>query len=138
MIKFNDHNFLKLPRRKLKAWLEMIAFTEGSSIKNLQYNFVDVETMRTLNRTHLNHDTDTDVITFDYKEPNFVSAEAYISCSALLENASKYSQTAENETLRLLSHALLHCLGYGDKTDEDQAIMRKKEEYYIRLFHVKH
>ncbi len=138
MIKFNDHNFLKLPRRKLKAWLEMIALTEGSSIKNLEYNFVDVETMRTLNRTHLNHDTDTDVITFDYKEINFVSAEAYISCSALLENASEYSQTIENETLRLLAHALLHCLGYGDKTEEDQTVMRKKEEYYIRLFHVKH
>ena len=138
MIKFNHHNFLKLPRRKLKAWLEMIALTEGSSIKNLQYNFVDVEIMRTLNRTHLNHDTDTDVITFDYKEPNFVSAEAYISCSALLENASEYSQTIENETLRLLAHALLHCLGYGDKTEEDQLEMRKKEEYYIRLFHVKH
>ena len=138
MIKFNHQNFLKLPSRKLKAWLEMIALTEGSTIKNLEYNFVDVETMLTLNRTHLNHNTGTDVITFDYKEPNFVSAEAYISCSALLENASKYSQTVENETLRLLSHALLHCLGYGDKTEVDQKEMRKKEEYYIRLFHVKH
>ena len=138
MIKFNHHNFLKLPRRKLKSWLEMIALTEGSLIKNLEYNFVDAETMRSLNRIHLNHDTDTDVITFDYKEPDFVSAEAYICCSALVDNAAKYSQTVENEALRLLSHALLHCLGYGDETEEDQKMMRKKEEYYIHLFHVKH
>ena len=85
----------------------------------------------------MDHDTDTDIITFDYSEGNNVLAEAFISTDALNENAHNLSQSVENESLRLMAHALLHCVGYNDKTDQDKKLMREKESFYIDLFHVK-
>lgn len=104
----------------------------------LEYNFVDADTLFTLNKEYLNHDTDTDIITFDYSESKSIKAEVYISCDALRNNARIHSQTVESECLRLLTHALLHCLGYNDKTTDEKDRMRSKEESYMNLFHVKH
>jgi rRNA maturation RNase YbeY len=107
-------------------------------VDELEYNFVDADTLFTLNKEYLNHDTDTDIITFDYSESKSIKAEVYISCDALRINARIHSQTVESECLRLLTHALLHCLGYNDKTTDEKDRMRSKEESYMNLFHVKH
>ena len=122
----------------LTLWLNSIVEEEGYIVEELEYNFVDTETMLLLNQEYLNHDTDTDIITFDYTESKRIRAEAYISCDALKKNAKIFTQTIENETLRLLSHALFHCLGYNDKTNEQKKLMRSKEENCIILFHVNH
>ena len=123
---------------ELAHWLITIAEKEGYSLDQLEYNFVDAETLLSLNQKYLKHDTDTDIITFDYTETKGIQAEAFISCPALLQNAKLNGQTIENEVLRLLSHALLHCVGYKDKTAEQKEVMRLKEEECINLFHVKH
>lgn len=102
------------------------------------YNFVDVETMYTLNNQYLSHKTHTDIITFDYSDQHTISAEVFISEQLMHENAKEFSQTVEKELLRLLCHAPLHCLGFVDKTDEEKAEMRSKEDEWIDLFHVKH
>lgn len=115
-----------------------IAVREGYTIEEMEYNFVDADTLFRLNKEYLNHDTDTDIITFDYSDSKAIKAEVYISCDALKTNAEIHAQTAESECLRLLSHALLHCMGYNDKTNEEKEHMRLKEEGYINLFHVKH
>ena len=107
------------------------------TIDKIDYNFIDAEELLKLNKRHLEHDTDTDIITFDCSEGNNVLAEAFISTDALSENAHKFSQSVENESLRLIVHALLHCVGYNDKTDQDKNLMREKESFYIDLFHVK-
>jgi rRNA maturation RNase YbeY len=122
----------------LAHWLKTIALREGYTVDELEYNFVDADTLFTLNKEYLNHDTDTDIITFDYSESKSIKAEVYISCDALRNNARIHSQTVESECLRLLSHALLHCLGYNDKTTDEKNRMRSKEESYMNLFHVKH
>ncbi|MDG1027935.1 MAG: rRNA maturation RNase YbeY [Flavobacteriaceae bacterium] len=122
----------------LAHWLKTIALREGYTVDELEYNFVDADTLFTLNKEYLNHDTDTDIITFDYSESKSIKAEVYISCDALRNNARIHSQTIESECLRLLSHALLHCLGYNDKTTDEKDRMRSKEESYMNLFHVKH
>ncbi|MDG1941824.1 MAG: rRNA maturation RNase YbeY [Flavobacteriaceae bacterium] len=122
----------------LAHWLKTIALREGYTVDELEYNFVDADTLFTLNKEYLNHDTDTDIITFDYSESKSIKAEVYISCDALRNNARIHSQTVESECLRLLSHALLHCLGYNDKTTDEKDRMRSKEESYMNLFHVKH
>ena len=103
----------------------------------MDYNFIDAKDLLKLNERHLDHHTDTDIITFDYSEGKTVLAEAFISTDALNENASKFYQSIENESLRLIVHALLHCVGYNDKTDQDKKVMREKESFYIDLFHVK-
>ena len=122
----------------MALWLNSIVELEGYIVEELEYNFVDTDTMLSLNQEYLNHDSDADIITFDYTESNAIQAESFISCDALKKNAKLHAQTIENESLRLLSHALLHCLGYNDKTNEQKELMRSKEEDCINLFHVKH
>ena len=138
MVSFTHDDFLMFQEPDLVYWLSTIAEKEGYSLDHLEYNFVDAEALLSLNQKYLNHDTDTDIITFDYTETKGIQAEAFISCPALLQNAKLNGQTAENEVLRLLSHALLHCMGYNDKTAEQKEVMRLKEEECINLFHVKH
>ena len=104
---------------------------EGFEIERLEYNFVDSEKMYSLNKDFLNHDTDTDIITFDYSKSKTIIAEVFISREMMIKNASENTQSIENEFFRLLSHGLLHCMGYKDNTVEEKAIMRKKEEEFI-------
>lgn len=138
MVRFIHDNFLTLLEPDLVEWLCTIAKQEGHTIEELEFNFVDPDKLLTLNKEFLCHDTDTDIITFDYTKKKSINAEAYISCSALLQNAKLHSQTPERECLRLLVHALLHCLGYNDNSIDQREIMRSKEEESINLFHVKH
>ena len=93
--------------------------------------------MLTLNNKHLNHDYDTDIITFDYTENKRVRAEFFISIWALEDSAKKYNITLEQELLRVVIHGLLHCLGYDDKNTEQQVVIKEKENHYINMFHVK-
>lgn len=137
MIRFFHNKFLTLKEDELTLWLENIADAEDYKIDKIDYNFIDAEELLKLNERHLDHNTDTDIITFDYSEGNNVLAEAFISKDALNENARNLSQSIENESLRLIAHALLHCVGYNDKTDQDKKLMRVKESFYIDLFHVK-
>ena len=104
---------------------------EGFKIERLEYNFVDSEKMYSLNKGFLNHDTDTDIITFDYSKSKTIIAEVFISSEMMIKNASENTQSVENEAFRLISHGLFHCMGYKDSTGEEKAIMRKKEEEFI-------
>ena len=138
MIRFIHDDFLMFPETDLAHWLKTIAAEEGHTVDELEYNFVEADTLLNLNKEYLNHDTDTDIITFDYTQNKSIKAEVYISYEALKNNAKIHGQTIESELLRLLSHALLHCIGYNDKTIDEKDIMRDKEEDCINLFHVKH
>tara|TARA_Y200000002_G_C22377231_1_gene535663 strand:+ start:86 stop:472 length:387 start_codon:yes stop_codon:yes gene_type:complete len=126
------------PEFELGQWLTAIAEEEGYTIEEVEYNFVGADKMLLLNQEYLNHDIHTDIITFDYTETKALRAEVYISYPALKKNAKSNSQTIENECLRLLSHAILHCLGYNDKSNDQKQHMRSKEDDCINLFHVKH
>jgi len=138
LIRFTHDDFLMFPETDLAHWLKTIAAEEGHTVDELEYNFVEADTLLNLNKEYLNHDTDTDIITFDYTQNKSIKAEVYISYEALKNNAKIHGQTIESELLRLLSHALLHCIGYNDKTIDEKDIMRDKEEDCINLFHVKH
>ena len=107
------------------------AADEGFKIEKLEYNFIDSEKMHSLNKDFLNHDTDTDIITFDYSKSKTIIAEVFISSEMMIKNASENTQSIENESFRLLSHGLLHCMGYKDNTGKEKEIMRKKEEEFI-------
>ena len=122
-------NFFNI--KHLSQKLTDFANEEGFEIERLEYNFVDSEKMFSLNKDFLNHDTDTDVITFDYSESKTIVAEVFISREMMIKNASEHTQDIENEALRLFSHGLLHCMGYNDKTNRDKAKMREKEDQFI-------
>ena len=111
---------------------------KGFGIDQLVYNFVSKERLLELNKIYLNHDTHTDVITFDYTMNKQLKADVYISLWAVAISAKEESQSIENECLRVISHAALHCMGMQDKTLNQKKQMRVKENEFIKLFHVKH
>ena len=130
-IKINGQNNKLFDTKRVSQKLVDFATEEGFKIDRLDYNFVDSEKMYSLNKDFLNHDTDTDIITFDYSKSKTIIAEVFISREMMIKNASENMQSIENESFRLLSHGLLHCMGYNDNTVEEKAIMRKKEEEFI-------
>ncbi|MCS7028705.1 MAG: rRNA maturation RNase YbeY [Bacteroidia bacterium] len=122
--------------KKIRRWLHNCANQEGKEIHSLTYIFCDDEYLFNLNQRFLNHDTYTDIITFDYSEQNKLIGEAYLSIERIKENAKIYNVSFQNELLRVLVHGLLHLCGYKDKTETEAALMRKKEDEKIKMFHV--
>ena len=118
--------------------LDTIIVSKGKSIDKLFFYFVSETKMQQVNSNHLNHDFVTDVITFDYSDDKGSRAEAVICPSEVLKNAKIYKQPAENEVVRVVLHALLHVLGYDDKTKKSRQEMRKQEDCLLAAFNKKH
>ena len=95
--------------------------------------FCDDNYLHKINLEFLDHDTYTDIITFDYSAGNEIFGEIYISVDRVSENAKKYKQTFENEIHRVMIHGVLHLCGYKDKLTEEKQIMRDKENHYLSL-----
>lgn len=137
MIYFIDIPKLTLNQSDIISWLNRLATEFNVSIDQLQYNFVDENSLLKMNQEFLKHDTHTDIITFSYRDDATIEAEIYISIDRMLENAKLNHETVENELLRLLSHGLLHCIGHNDHTEEEKSAMRTQENRCIEMFHVK-
>ena len=101
------------------------------------YNFVSKEELHKMNQEFLNHDTHTDIITFDYTIKKALRAEFFISMWAVVRSAKSHSQSTENEVLRVISHGVLHWMEQNDKNREGKEQMRKSENRFIKMFHVK-
>ncbi len=135
MIFFNSLNDFNLRQKLLyKRWLKELAALEGYKIGDINYIFCDDEYLLGVNQQYLQHDTYTDIITFDYVEGKILNGDIYISTERVRENARIYQVDFENELKRVLSHGVLHLCGYKDKTDADAAQMREKENFAISLF----
>ncbi|MBQ4433783.1 MAG: rRNA maturation RNase YbeY [Bacteroidales bacterium] len=135
MILFNSLNDFNLRQKLLyKRWLKELAALEGYKIGDINYIFCDDEYLLGVNQQYLQHDTYTDIITFDYVEGKILNGDIYISTERVRENARIYQVDFENELKRVLSHGVLHLCGYKDKTDADAAQMREKENFAISLF----
>ena len=119
---------------ELRKFLLHVSVQEGYTLSQFYYHFVSAEEITRINKKHLSHDYVTDVITFDYSTDKELKAEAYICPEEVQSNAKKYSQTAENEMVRVLVHALLHVCGHDDKADESKLKMRNKEDLYIKIY----
>ena len=106
---------------------------ELREIGDITIVFCDDNYLHKINLEFLDHDTYTDIITFDYSVGNEIISEIYVSVDRVSENAKKYSQTFENEIHRVIIHGVLHLCGYKDKLAEDKQIMRDKENHYLSL-----
>lgn len=138
MISFHyQNNFNELDTWTYREWLSNIAKSEDLNIRKLDYVFCDDEYLLGINQQFLDHDTLTDIITFDYSSEGMVEGEIYISTERVKENADEFSVEFDSELQRVMAHGLLHLAGYGDKTEAEQIIMRDKESEKIDLFHVK-
>lgn len=129
-IKFN------LPNKvKRKAWLNNLAKTEGFKIAELSYIFCSDKYLHKMNLDYLEHDTLTDIITFDNsEEEQIIEGDIFISIDRVRDNAKQLNLTEEIELSRVISHGLFHLIGYKDKTKTQTLEMRGKEEFAIELF----
>ena len=111
--------------------LEDIILSEGKKPGEINYIFCDDEYLLQVNREYLKHDYYTDVITFDYVKGKTISGDIFVSLPRIFDNAQTLSKDFESEFFRVLAHGVLHLCGYKDKTDEEIAEMRSKEDYYL-------
>jgi len=128
----------QLNEKKVKLFLQKSALIFNVSIGKIVYEFVTKDKMLNLNKRFLNHNTDTDIITFVYGTKKIILSEIFISTKLANENAETYNQSIENEIVRLISHGFLHSIGFKDKSKLDKIEMSRQEEKMINLFHVKH
>jgi len=134
MINFTSNtNFQLRHKAVLKSWIKEVVGKEGKKMKDLSFIFCDDMELLNKNSKYLNHDTLTDILTFDYSENNNISGDIYISIDRVKENAKTYKVTFENELDRVMIHGVLHLLGYKDKSKKDQKAMREKEDFYLSL-----
>ncbi|PZX58350.1 rRNA maturation RNase YbeY [Algoriphagus ratkowskyi] len=122
-------------KRKRKAWLKNLAESENHIISDLNFVFCSDEYLLNINVEYLDHDTYTDIITFDNsEEKGIIEGDIFISIERVKENSKTLKTEEENELSRVLSHGLFHLLGYKDKLTEEESLMRSKEEFAIDLF----
>jgi rRNA maturation RNase YbeY len=136
MIHFCTENVTFSLKEKLKhkAWLNEVARQEGKRILELTYVFCSDDYLLQINQEYLNHDTLTDIVTFDNSEdPNKIEGDIFISIDRVKENGDALG-TKETELGRVMVHGLLHLLGYKDKKKEDKVLMTEKEDFYIKQY----
>ena len=129
--------FLNLTeRKKIRSLLQEKAEEFNYNIGWLQYVFVSDEELLQINQSVLDHDTYTDIITFDLSDQEgIVEGEIYISIDRVKENAELFSVAFEEEYIRVIGHGLLHLLGFKDKSDSESSEMRKQENRLIDLYY---
>ena len=123
---------------EISLWLQNVAKSENFEIADLNYVFVSDEELYEMNVKYLNHNTLTDIITFNYVDNEIVSGDIFISVDRVKENAVDFNVSFENELLRVMVHGLLHLMNYNDKTDDEQDLMTLKEDEKLKMFHVEH
>lgn len=120
--------------RKTSSWIKSIIKKERHQLKEINYIFCSDSFLLKLNQDFLNHNTLTDIITFNNSENKSVlEGEIYISIDRVKENASKFKSKFQDELDRVIIHGVLHLMGYIDKKSPDKALMRKKEEACLSL-----
>lgn len=137
MINFNYENEFNLENEKaISNWLSLVIMSEDKKEGEINYIFCDDDYLHKINVEYLDHDTLTDVISFDYTMGNIISGDVFISTERVLDNAGDFNVTFDSELMRVMAHGLLHYCGYKDKGADNERLMRAKENEKILLFHV--
>lgn len=121
------------PTASHKVWLNQVIRKEGKVPGDISYIFCDDDYMLERNQNFLNHDTYTDIITFDECIGDIIAGSILISLNRVEENAQLFNKIFENELLRVVVHGTLHLCGYKDKSDEEAKTMRQKEDESLAL-----
>jgi rRNA maturation RNase YbeY len=122
----------------LSEWLLSAAAAEQKTVQELNYIFCSDEYLHQINVEYLAHDYYTDIITFPYGTADALHGDLFISTDRVADNAAANHTTFELELRRVMVHGLLHLVGYGDKTPEEIATMRAKEDFYLKNYAANH
>ena len=130
---FEDTDFQFRKKTHNNRWLRLVAESEIRRIGQINIIFCSDNYILDINQKYLQHDYFTDIITFDYCEGDRLSGDLFISVDSVRENSIEYGTEFDDELNRVIVHGVLHLIGYDDHCDDDIAVMRKKEEYYLSL-----
>lgn len=137
MILFHyETDFLLENEDTYQSWIETVILSEQKMVGEINYIFCDDDYLHDINVKYLNHNTLTDVISFDYSEFDTISGDIFISIDRVRENAQNFNIDFSQELLRVMAHGILHYCGYKDKSESEVSLMREKENEKIELFHV--
>ena len=114
-------------------WVQETISKEAKKTGDITYVFCSDTYLHTINLEHLNHDTFTDIITFNYCDGDLISGDIFISIDRIKENAITFQTTFKEELNRVMIHGILHLVGYNDKSESDKELMRSKEDFYLSL-----
>ena len=123
----------KLKKRKSTNWIKSAILYEGKRVGDISFIFCSDNYLLEVNKTYLDHDYFTDIITFDYVDGTLINGDIFISVDRVLENSVEFKTTPEDEMNRILIHGVLHLVGYKDKNRKDKLLMTEKENFYLKL-----
>ncbi|WP_304199657.1 rRNA maturation RNase YbeY [Flavobacterium alvei] len=137
MIDFNyETDFVLENEEAIRVWISNVIGSENKKTGEINYIFCDDEYLLEINKEHLQHDYYTDIISFDYTVGNEISGDMFISIDRVKENAQDFNVSFDEELKRVIVHGVLHYCGYKDKSEEDELLMRSKEDEKLAMFHV--
>lgn len=121
-------------RNDVRQWISSVVNCNHKRVGTISYKFCDDESVLKINQQFLNHDTYTDIITFDYVQGDLISGDIVISVERVADNAKKLGVPFAQELRRVIIHGVLHLLGNGDKTDSEAKVMRGKEDEALQIW----
>ncbi len=130
-----DVDEFDLDLKDLRSWILRVAACHNFEVGQIHYVICDDNYLHKINIDHLQHDTYTDIITFDFSRDRIISGELYLSRDRIFENATLFSDSFEKEILRVIIHGILHLCGFKDKSEEEIVEMRKAEDDALALFY---
>ena len=137
IINFYSENEFQLENTSsYENWVKRVISSEAKHTGEISFIFCDDEYLLEINQKYLDHDTYTDIISFDASVGTILNGDIFISTQRVEENAGTYNVAFPEELKRVIIHGVLHLCGYKDKTREEEQIMREKEEEKIKMFHV--
>lgn len=129
-----DSSFILKKKSILRNWISEIIRLNNKKAKAINYIFTSDNQLHTINQNYLNHDSLTDIITFDISiDPQLIETDIYISVDRVRDNATILNISFNEELHRVMVHGVLHILGYNDKSSIEKREMRKKENHYLAL-----
>lgn len=139
MINFiSETKFNLVNQDQYNEWITNVITSESYVLGEINYTFCDDDFLHAINLEHLNHDTLTDIITFDNTVFKTIYSDIFISIDRVKDNAKDFNVSFEEELKRVIIHGVLHLCGYKDKSDTEASLMRSKENEKIKMFHVEH
>ncbi|HLV14616.1 MAG TPA: rRNA maturation RNase YbeY [Xanthomarina sp.] len=134
MISYNSENDFQLNNdAEISSWIESVILEENFKLGEINYIFCNDDYLLKLNLEFLEHDTLTDIISFDYTVGKMIQGDIYISTERVEDNAKDFNVSFNEELHRVMVHGVLHYCGYKDKSSDEELLMREKENYYLQL-----
>lgn len=132
-ISYEETDGLNFSSSEVEAWLVSVCALESKALDEVSIIFCSDNYLLEINQQHLNHDYYTDIITFDYCVDSYISGDLFISVDRVSENALMYGVPFINEIYRVIVHGILHLIGFSDKSNDEEMIMRKKEDEALSM-----